>query len=220
MKTFTKCQLPCGTSASPPRCGRTATAVAEPSCAAEPFAAATAATAAAEPCAAEPCAAEPSAAAAPPPPPPSPAPPRLSPPPSPAPPSPAPRRALRRHPASLPDRCSLPCLATRSTALAADLLKFDKANRKAAGPNTRRVDVPPRTSTLATSKTARRAGPQLSVKRQYGGARRRHDSWTRRRAGAATLRRLAAGQRPSRCPKASGGWWEVLGSRLGSVLPS
>ena len=155
MKTFTKCQLPCGTSASPPRCGRTATAVAEPSCAAEPFAAATAATAAAEP-----CAAEPSAAAAPPPPPPSPAPPRLSPPPSPAPPSPAPRRALRRHPASLPDRCSLPCLATRSTALAADLLKFDKANRKAAGPNTRRVDVPPRTSTLATPRAA--LGPQLS----------------------------------------------------------
>ena len=112
--------------------GRTATAAAEPSCAAEPFAAATAATAAAEP-----CAAEPSAAAAPPPPPPSPAVRRRA---------FRRRRALRRRAlrraepfAGTQPRCQmLAALATRSTALAADLLKFDKANRKAAGPNTRR----------------------------------------------------------------------------------
>ena len=139
--------------------GRTATAAAEPSCAAEPFAAATAATAAAEP-----CAAEPSAAAAPPPPPPSPAVRRRA---------FRRRRALRRRAlrraepfAGTQPRCQmLAALATRSTALAADLLKFDKAKRKAAGPNTRRVTCSapychPR------HKTTRRAGPQLSVKRQ------------------------------------------------------
>ena len=161
MKTFTKCQLPCGTSASPPRwphryrCGRAQLRRRafrrrhrrhrrRRALRRRAFRRRGAAAATAEPCR---------------------APPRLSPPPSPAPPSPAPRRALRRHPASLPDRCSLPCLATRSTALAADLLKFDKAKRKAAGPNTRRVTCSapychPR------HKTTRRAGPQLSVKRQ------------------------------------------------------
>ena len=132
VKTFTKCQLPCG------KCKPSPVAVPLPL---------------------PPSPAAPPSLSPPPPPPP--------PPPSPAPPSLPPPRRRRRHRRALPcaaapfaaaepcaaepcaapspspapslaARCSLPCLATRSTALAADLLKFDKANRKAAGPNTRR----------------------------------------------------------------------------------
>ena len=159
VKTFTKCQLPCG------KCKPSPVAVPLPL---------------------PPSPAAPPSLSPPPPPPP--------PPPSPAPPSLPPPRRRRRHRRALPcaaapfaaaepcaaepcaapspspapslaARCSLPCLATRSTALAADLLKFDKAKRKAAGPNTRRVTCSapychPR------HKTTRRAGPQLSVKRQ------------------------------------------------------